>query len=166
MKAFLLFKDRDFDVGQTLPWSEKTLIPDLALEILFDAMANRDSFLLSVAKSVILSALRNDLDTILYRQNVLKDCLKNPSLIRELYALALEGVECERKGSWWLFSNYPAGILSRAIELLNNLVEVLKKLRTAAEQYAVRFESEGIRTLFAMLEAELTDEYFASIRIH
>jgi hypothetical protein len=46
MKAFLLLRDRDFDLGQTLPWSEKTLIPDLALDTLFSAMASDDEFLL------------------------------------------------------------------------------------------------------------------------
>jgi hypothetical protein len=84
VKAFLLFRDRDFDFGQTLPWSEKTLIPDLALDTLFSAMASRDEFLLSVAKSVILCSLGNDLDTILYRQSILQDCLKNPAIVREL----------------------------------------------------------------------------------
>jgi DNA mismatch repair ATPase MutS len=166
MKAFLLFRDRDFDFGQTLPWSEKTLIPDLALDTLFSAMASRDEFLLSVAKSVILCSLGNDLDTILYRQRILRDCLKNPSIVRELYALAVEGTQCEKKSTWGFFSKYPAGILSRAIELMNFLIEVLRKLRSASERYAARFESEGFRNLFTMLKAELTDEYFTSIKIH
>jgi DNA mismatch repair ATPase MutS len=166
MKAFLLFRDRDFDFGQTLPWSEKTLIPDLALDTLFSAMASRDEFLLSAAKSVILCSLGNDLDTILYRQRILQDCLENPAIVREIYALAVEGTQCERKCTWGFFSKYPAGILSRAIELMNFLIEVLRKLRSTSERYAARFESEGFRNLFAMLEAELTDKYFASIKIH
>jgi DNA mismatch repair ATPase MutS len=166
MKAFLLFRDRDFDFAQTLPWSEKTLIPDLALDTLFSAMASRDEFLLSAVKSVILCSLDNDLDTILYRQRILQDCLKNPAIVRELYALAVEGIQCERKGSWGFFSKYPAGNLSRASELLTFLIEVLRKLRAASERYAVRFESEGFRNLFTMLEAELTDEYFASLKVH
>jgi DNA mismatch repair ATPase MutS len=166
MKAFLLFKDRDFDLGQALPWSQGVLVPDLALDILFSGMANRDEFLFSVSKGVILGSLGNDLETILYRQSILKDCLKNPTIVRELYALAIEGSQCERKLSWGILSNYPAGILSRAVELLQYLIEVLKKLRTAAEQSGLKFESEGFRTLFAMLQAELSDEYFDTIRTH
>jgi DNA mismatch repair ATPase MutS len=166
MKAFLLFRDHDFEPDQKLPWSERTLIPDLALDILFRGMANRDEFLFSVAKVGILSSLSNDLETILYRQSILKDCLRNPTIVRELYALAVEGVQCDRKCTWGIFSKYPAGVLGRAVELLQYLIEVLKKLRTVAEQSAVKFESEGFRTLFAMLQAELSDEYFASIRGH
>jgi hypothetical protein len=166
MKAFLLFRDRDFDFGQTPAWSEKTLIPDLALDTLFSAMASGDEFLLPVAESIILCSLDNDLDTVLYRQRILQDCLKNPAVVRGLYALAVEGIKCERKCSWGIFSKYPAGILGRGIELLHYLIEVLQKLRSASEQYGVAFQSGGFRNLFAMLEAELTDEYFASIKAH
>jgi DNA mismatch repair ATPase MutS len=166
MKAFLLFRGRDFDFGQTLPWSEKTLVPDLAVDTLFSAMAGGDEFLLRVAESVVLCSLDNDLDTVLYRQRILQDCLKNPAVVRGLYALAVEGIQCERKSSWGIFSKYPAGILGRAIELLHYLIEVLQKLRSASEQYGASFQSEGFTSLFAMLEAELTDEYFASIKAH
>jgi DNA mismatch repair ATPase MutS len=166
MKAFLLFQDRDFDFGQTLPWSEKNLVPDLALDTLFSAMANGDEFLLRVAEPVVLCSLDNGLDTILYRQRILQDCLKNPAVIRGLYALAIEGIQCERKTSWGIFSKYPAGILGRAVELLHYLIDVLRKLRSASEQHGAAFQSEGFRNLFAMLEAELTDEYFASVKAH
>lgn len=166
MKAFLLFRDRDFDFGQTLPWSKKTLMPDLALDTLFGAMATGDEFLLRVAESVVLCSLDNDLDTILYRQRILQDCLKNPAVVRGLYALAVEGIQCERKCSWGIFSKYPAGILGRAIELLYYLIEVLQKLRSASAQHGAAFQSEGFRNLLATLEAELTDEYFASIKAH
>ena len=50
--------------------------------------------------------------------------------------------------------------------MLNYLIEVLRKFRSASEQYSAKFESEGFRNLFAMLEAELTDEYFASVKAH
>ena len=166
MKVFLLFKDQDFDPEQKLPWTESTLIPDLALDVVFSRMANRDEFLYSVARSVILGGLGNDSDTILYRQSILNDCLRNPTILRGLYALAVEGTQCERKCTWGIFSKYPAGILGRAIELLQYLIEVLKKLRMAAEQSVVKFESEGFRTLFATLQAELSDEYFATISGH
>jgi hypothetical protein len=166
MKVFLLFKDHDFDPAQKLPWTEVTLIPDLALDTLFSNMANRDEFLFSVAKSVILGSLGNDPDTILYRQSILNDCLRNPAVLRGLYALAVEGTQCERRCTWGIFSKYPAGILGRAIELLQYLIEVLKKLRTLAEQSVVKFESEGFRTLFGMLQAELSDQYFDTIRGH
>lgn len=70
MKAFLMYKNRDFDPQQKLPWNEQALTQDLELNTLFNAMALGDPFLFEVAREAVLSGLNNDLDTILYRQNI------------------------------------------------------------------------------------------------
>ncbi|MCP2239632.1 hypothetical protein PQ689_03825 [Thermoanaerobacterium thermosaccharolyticum] len=79
MKTFLLYKNRDFDMKQDLHWNEQMLVQDLGLNAVFDAMAQGDEFLYDVAYKVILTSL-NDIDEILYRQDILRDCLKNPSV--------------------------------------------------------------------------------------
>jgi len=76
MKAFLMYKDQDFDLQRKLPSNEQALTQDLELNTLFNAMALGDKFLFEVAKKAVLSGFNSDLDTILYRQNILKDCLK------------------------------------------------------------------------------------------
>ena len=166
MKAFLLQKDRDFELKSELPWNEPALSQDLELDTLFYAMAGGDRFLFEVAKAAIVSSLSNDLDTILYRQKVLKDGLRHPSIIRELYAIAVEGVESEKKGYWGLLAKYPVGILNRSLELLRLQIPILARLRQVAEDQANKFESEGFKTLFAMVSRELSAEYFASIQDH
>ena len=45
-------------------------------------------------------------------------------------------------------------------------VEKLKVLKESADQHAGQFTSEGFITFFAMLDQELSDEYFASIEDH
>lgn len=55
-------------------------------------------------------------------------------------------------------------ILHGTIELLKMFMEILGKLRSIARLQAGRFESEGFTALFAMLEKELSDEYFASVQ--
>lgn len=97
MKAFLLFKDRDFDLKGELPWNGEALVKDLELNPLFRAMALGDEFLFEVAKKVVLTGLNNDLHTIHYRQEILRDGLKNPSVLRELYNVAVEAIEAEKK---------------------------------------------------------------------
>jgi Mismatch repair ATPase (MutS family) len=165
MKAFLMFKDSDFDLKQKLPPHEQILIQDLELDTLFGAMAGDDEFLLEVARKAVLSSV-NDLDTILYRQAILEDCLHNVAVVREMYALAVEAIEKERKTYFSIYSRYPGSILHSAVEVLQLFVEMLKKLRNIADKYAAGFQSEGFTVLLAMLQKELSDEYFATIQNH
>jgi hypothetical protein len=65
MKAFLMYRDRDFDPQRKLPSNEQALTQDLELNTLFNAMALGDGFLFEVAKKAVLSSI-NDVDTILY----------------------------------------------------------------------------------------------------
>jgi DNA mismatch repair ATPase MutS len=165
MKAFLMYRDRDFDPQRKLPSNEQALTQDLELNTLFNAMALGDGFLFEVAKKAVLSSI-NDVDTILYRQNILKDCLKNSSIVRDIYDLAVETIESERKNYWGIFRDYPAAILHRSIQVLQMFVGMLKKLKNVADEHADEFESEGFTAFFAMLNKELGDEYFASVQDH
>jgi DNA mismatch repair ATPase MutS len=166
MKAFLLYRDRDFDLQSKLPWNEGALSQDLELTTLFNAMALDDKFLSDVAKHVVVSGQDNNRDTILYRQAILQDCLKNAVIIREMYDLAVEAMAREKKIYWGAFSKHPDSILSRAIEVLTMFAGMLRQLRELADQHAGEFASEGFTVLFAMLHRELNDEYFASIQQH
>ena len=166
MKALLMHRDRDFDVEPKYPHNERGLTQDLELDTLFYAMAGDDEFLLDIARKALLSGLQNDVDTILYRQAILKDCLTNPMVVRDLYNLMVEAIEAERKQWFGIFSRYPGAILHGSIQLLQMFVGVLRKLRGLGEEHAGRFESEGFTALFAMLEKELSDEYLATIQDH
>jgi hypothetical protein len=161
-----MHRDRDFDLTLTLPHNERALTQDLELETLFRAMAGEDEFLYDIAQKVILSALRNDEDTILYRQAILKDCLNNPAVARGLYGLTVEAIEAEKRQWHGIFSRYPNAILHGAIELLQQFLGILRKLRVVAEQQAGHFESEGFSTFFAMLQKELSDDYLVEIDKH
>jgi hypothetical protein len=166
VKALLMHRDRDFDPQQALPWNAQALTEDLALETLLRAMAGDDPLLLDVARKALLSGLRNDIATIAYRQAVLKDCLKNPEAVRALYAVAVEALT-RKRGNWLgVFSHYVGGILYEATELMQMLVGMLRKLRGIAQEHSGRFESEGFTTLFALMERELSDAYFAGIQKH
>ena len=41
MKAFLMYRDRDFDLQEEFPPQEQALMQDLELSTLLDAMAHR-----------------------------------------------------------------------------------------------------------------------------
>lgn len=187
MKAFLMYRDRDFDPQQVLsiderdfrsrhtdpdarlmpllPWNEKALTQDLGLDILFNAMALGDHFLFAVAKVAVMSSV-TDLGTILYRQHVFQDCSTHESTVMDMYQIALEAIRGERKNYWSSFGRYPSGTLHRAVEVLQMFVGMLKRLRNIADQHGEQFESDGFSTLFEMLRQELNNDYFAAIESH
>jgi hypothetical protein len=92
MKAFLMHRDRDFNPQQPLPPQAQSLIDDLELETLFRAMAQGDDFLYDVARQAVLSSL-DDPDEIRYRQDILRDCLKNADVVREIYRIPIEAIQ-------------------------------------------------------------------------
>jgi DNA mismatch repair ATPase MutS len=187
MKAFLMFRDRDFDRQQILatddpdfrfrqadrearllpllPWNGMALSQDLGLDILFNAMALGDQFLFDVARLGILSSV-TDPDTIIYRQHVFKDCVKHEAIVREMYQIAIEAITRQRKDYLSFMSRYPSGILGRSVDVLQMFVGMLKRLKSAADLHAAKFESEGFSRLFAMLQQELRDDYFVEIEGH
>lgn len=165
MKTFLMHRDRDVDVQQTLPWNADDLIQDLGLERLFAVMAGSDRFLPEVAKRSVLCGL-HDVDSILYRQNVLRDSLANPGVVRAIYALAEEAIKEEDHYFWGLRTRHAGSILRRATDLLKTFLGILKQMRIVAERHENDFASEGFGRFFAMLRSELDDNYLARANDH
>lgn len=185
MKAFLMHPDRDFDLDlesvravveapyfrtrrdkeadleRGLPAHAPELTQDLGLDTLFDGMARDDRFLREVARKAIFSSLQ-DPSEIVYRQQVLRDCITHPDVVREMYAIAVKAIEGERK-VFRTFLQSPDSVLYTAIEAMELFVGLLKKLRCIADEQTGPFDSAGFRTFFAMLRRELADEYVVGV---
>jgi DNA mismatch repair ATPase MutS len=160
-----MYRDQDFDLQRQLPWNEQALNQDLELDTLLNAMALGDKFLFEVSKKAIFSSL-NDVDTIVYRQHVLKDCLKNPSVVRDIYQIPIESIENKQRHWMGFWNRFPSSILHSSIEMMQMFVGLLKKLKNIADEHADNFESEGFSKFFAMINRELDDEYFGVIQGH
>ena len=57
-------------------------------------------------------------------------------------------------------------MLRGSIELLGIFLGIIKKLRKIADSHADKFVSEGWTAFFAMLQRELSDEYFVRVEYH
>jgi hypothetical protein len=95
-----------------------------------------------VAKKAVLYSL-TDPDAIRYRQEVLRDCLNNPSIVREIYGVAVRSIEKERENYFGILSRYPASILRRSTEVLRMFLIMLGKIREIADEYSGIFDSDG-----------------------
>jgi hypothetical protein len=194
MKARLLYRDRDFDwrwglqaaaerearrTGRRyhrsehfdprsgLAWNAEALMADLALNTLFTAMAGEDDYVFEVARKVILAGEKIDIDTIRYRQDVLKDCLDQRAVVRELYALAVEAMREDTKHYLGPFmTHHPDWVLRWSIELLEGLLASVRKLRKLADSNAGKFTAEAWTRLFATVRDELSEEYIAVLEHH
>lgn len=165
MKVYLMYRNRDWLLEQPLPSHHQELTQDLELNVLFRAMAGDDSFLFEVAKKVLFLSLQ-DVEDIRYRQDILRDCLKNPAVVRELYKVAVDAMELKKRNWLGIFTYFPGGVLTSALQMMDVFVVLLRRLRLIADQHASEFESEGFRRFFAMIQEELSEEYFGLVEGH
>jgi DNA mismatch repair ATPase MutS len=166
MKALLLHPERDFDPKAAVPRHHQALTQDLALDVLLHAMAGDDALVQQVARVALLTGPGNDRDTVLYRQAILRDCLANPDVVRELYALVNETLDVRRRHWFGIFGTYPPAILHGAIDMMQLFAQMLLRFRRLGEVHGGRFQSDGMRRLFAMLQQEFDDAYLARIAGH
>lgn len=164
MKPLLLYQTPNVELNKLpLPWNETDLTKDLDLEVLFTAMAGDDEFLFDVVKKVILKSMNCDVGTILYRQNILRDCLRNTAVINELYKIAVEASESKQISWYGVFTKYPSSVLSGSASMMRIFMDLFKRVRSIADQHAERFQSEGFTRFFTMLQRELDDEYLLTV---
>ena len=165
MKAHLLFEDQDFDFTAELPAGSEDLIQDLELGTVLGAMAGGDKFLLDISSRVLLSSL-TDPQAIRYRQAILADCIAKPDIIRQMYGIAVAALEDKRRAWGFWSSQYPASILSGAVNQLDVLIVRLRELRQVADHHASEFSAEGLTALLRSLQRDLDDDYFETLTGH
>ncbi|MGH3003326.1 MAG: MutS-related protein [Gaiellaceae bacterium] len=165
MKAYLMHRDRDVDLEGPLPENAAALEQDLELATLFDAMAQGDDDLRRLAERALLFPLAEP-QAIVYRQEVLADCLRHPDVARGLYALAVEALDARQKARLFWFNDSPDTLLHKSITMLELLIDVLMRLRRLADDHAGGFRSDGFTRLFAELQRELDDDYLATVEHH
>ena len=165
MKSYLMFRGQTFDAHQALPPHGEDLVKDLELEVLLDAMASGDGFIYEVSKTALLTSLV-DADAIRFRQEVLRDCINHPEIVKKIYWIAQQSKVLKERRWLGIFTHTPSGVLLGAVHLMLMFAELLKYLKKLVVESADAFESEGFQRFFAMVKTELSDEYLAAMDEH
>jgi DNA mismatch repair ATPase MutS len=165
VKVLLMHPAVAFDPKRPLPEHSSDLVEDLGLERLFVAMAGNDKLAYAVAKAAVLSPLPST-EEITWRQEVLADCVAQPQLPAQLYALAGEALESHKRLTFWGLSHSPESLRYYSVQALEVLLRYLEKFRRFAMDHAGEVTSAGFRQLFSMLSAELDEGYLDDLRSH
>lgn len=160
MKVRLLHPERDPDLAPRLPWQLQDVVEqDLELRRVYKTMADNDEFLLETAKRIVPLRITEP-DVIVYRQQVLADCLANRAVVQQMYDIAVDAVDVRRKvflGG--LMSRDPQTVLRRSVRVLELLVANLRQLRALCDEHSDGFSSPGVQQLMAMISGQVCDEY-------
>ena len=73
-------------------------------------MAGEDAVIRDAALRTVLNSL-SDRDSITYRQDILRDAMANREVVRQIYALAVEAIDLERKNYFGVVSRFPGAVL-------------------------------------------------------
>lgn len=166
MKVHLMFPAEDFDPQANLPPNMTDLMQDMELDILFSAMAEDDEFLDKIIRPAVLSGGANSRQTILWRQDILRDCLENEKEIRALYAIAVMPVQIKKSIFLISGSRHPSLMLSESRRMLEAFYGVLKALYDFSIQEKSKFSSAGMSNLCEMIISQLSPDYLDEMKAH
>lgn len=170
MKAWLLYPQKEWE-NTSRYFDEKAIAKDLGLNTLFLAAAKDiqwedgkitlirepDPYLEDTMKKVMLVPLETA-DEILYRQEILKDCMAEESFACRLYDLTSHILEewnklGRRSGAGTGNYNSPGSLMSE-IYVLELFVSGLRQLKGLLEEYRDKLHSRGLTALHERLCTE------------
>ena len=161
MIAGLLWKDRNAQWASSKDPMQEDRFHDLNLEPVVTAMGCGNPYISEICRQVLDSPLKT-IEEIIYRQEILKDCIRDSQTIETVYEICEEAEE-KRKNTWCrLTSPHLTTVYSSAEELLKIYMEALVEIRRTLETR--EFHSRGLQKLSNLLTNELSDEYLEQVR--
>lgn len=165
MNVFLLYPDKDwFRVNPYFDWN--SIVQDLGLETIFDmaksniARGKGDPYLTQVMRKVMQVPLSTK-EEVLYRQEILQDCLVHEGLIDELYTIASKTIEDWNKLGRRKPNNGSGDSkaeLITDIRVFGLLLGGMDKIRTLFLQEGNRLHSSGFHRLYDRMLEEFPED--------
>ncbi|MCR4771521.1 MAG: hypothetical protein K5855_04345 [Oscillospiraceae bacterium] len=163
MRAGLMFRDRDFSISAPTVFGRDTLCADFEIKRIIERMAGKDLNIEQAVNSALFNPLC-DIEDILYRQRVLKDCMEHPAQVRELYELVSQSERFQGEMVKGMRTDpQMEDTLTDALTILRTQMEHLKLTRDMVLKNTAGFTSEGFTELAKMLKTQLPDKYFSEV---
>lgn len=162
MKVSLLFKEG------TMNWKQRNkdvnYFEDFKCKVLLDAMAEGDGFIYDCAEKVIMCNLTSK-EQILYRQSVLKDCIRNQEVILKIYEM-ISGVmkDIVHNKKYILLNDYPSVVLSDSKKKLQDYIDRYMLIGKLLEENENSFYSEGFAIFIQEFKEKITPEFLRKMK--
>ncbi len=162
LHPFLMFPDRDLDLEAAPPWKVDNILQDLELNTILDSMGRDDKELREICKKCLMESLHT-VEEIVYRQNVLKDALKNSDVVRTLLSLLLDASKKVKERMFWFTRSNPSLAMRESIAIMRIYLDTFASVKAIASEKHGDFDSEGFKNLFHLFRNELGDDYIAQV---
>ncbi len=180
MNVNLLYSNKDW-VNVEFYYDQRSLLQDLGLNTLCRAasqgvvmengevkeLVKPDSYLQETMRKVMMVPLQKR-EEVIYRQDLVKDCIANEEFIRELYQISdnvlkqwdkLGRRASEKAGN----RNSISGLVTE-IHVFNLFVDGLAQVKNLLGRNSMRLKAKGFRDLYARLQGEYSDEIEENMR--
>ena len=178
MNVYLLYRDREW-VNIKKFFDSKSVVQDLGLKTLYTnagkdvifengnvkKILEQDPYIVDTMSKVMVAPLVSK-EEILYRQDVIKDCLQNEDFIKQLYSEAGRVIsEWDKLGrkSGYTGRQDLAAWAEKQIHLTALFAGGLKEIKRILRVNTKFFESEGLKSLSERICAQFDDEYEKNI---
>ena len=178
MNVYLLYKDREW-AGIKKYYDAKSIVQDLGLKTLYTNagkdvvfengsvknIKDQDAFIYDTMSKVMVAPLISK-EEIVYRQEIIKDCLANEDFIKQLYTEAGRIIsEWDKLGrkSGYTGRQDLAAWAEKQIHITELFAGGLKEIKGLLKKYHSFFESEGLKDLAKRICIEFDDEYEKNI---
>lgn len=178
MNVYLLYKDREW-AGIKKYYDAKSIVQDLGLKTLYTNagkdvvfengsvknIKDQDAFIYDTMSKVMVAPLISK-EEIVYRQEIIKDCLNNEDFIKQLYTEAGRIIsEWDKLGrkSGYTGRQDLAAWAEKQIHITELFAGGLTVIKGLLNRYRSSFESEGLKALAQRICIEFDDEYEKNI---
>lgn len=167
MKVRLLYENSEFGPDH-VDMNKNDLIKDLNMDIIFKFMARNDKYIYKTVRTVMTDCLTSQA-TVLYRQAILTDCIKDYDSFNQIYEMTCKTMEQTEQFMESIKRATSAKISNsisvlHSLELLGILVENLEKVKQFIDTVEVNWTSPGMRAFYDRLINDYSCEFVEKIK--
>lgn len=158
MKSYLLYKDKDYK----LSGNHSNTYDDLWYSTIVNHMCVYDVFI----KNIYLDAanlMSTDISTIKYRQQILKDCIKNKEIIVNYYSFIFELLNTFYNERYEVKLNEVTNTFNACLRIIPTLSMALENITRYFNEYKGLFNSEGLTNYFNRYLSVFTLDYIEEL---